>query len=396
MRSRLGRAAIACAIAAFASAQPGRCSARDDGVVARAPVPTTLGPDDARLAADRALTWLVEAQRADGSWGTGAIDSFFEYGFSVASFPAWRLASHGVAVLALLECPPTDARARALERALDWLCETELPRRGNHWDNDAVWGQLYAFVAAVEAHGDPRFDDERRGRLATRARELLALLEANQTPDGGWGYYDDPPYSRRPQWATSFCTALVVPALVAAHSEGWLEDPRVLERAVRYVERCALPTGAYEYDLNPIPRITGGEHINRVKGSLGRIQVCNWARAAAGDPKITPERVIEGLDAFFEHHRFLDVARLRPIPHEAYYANAGYFYFFGHYYAALAIELLPPAEREAYHARLRPHVVKTLRASGSTSDFYASAYMTTASTAFLILTLEHGLHGGAP
>ena len=39
----------------------------------------------------------------------------------------------------------------------------------------------------------------------------------------------------------------------------------MIDRAVRYVRRCALPNGAYEYDLRPIPRITGGEHINDVR-----------------------------------------------------------------------------------------------------------------------------------
>jgi hypothetical protein len=140
-----------------------------------------------------------------------------------------------------------------------------------------------------------------------------------------------------------------------------------------------------------VARITGGEHINRIKGSLGRIQVCNWGRAAAGDPRVTHDRIREGLEAFFEHHKFLDAARMRPIPHEAYYANAGYFYFFAHYYAAQAINLLPPEEREAWHARLRPHLAKTIRADGSTSDFLSSSYMILASTSYLSMALDLGL-----
>lgn len=367
-----------------------------DGSIEAAPAPATMSAADARLAADLALAWLVSSQNADGSWGSGVMEGLSEYGFSVASFPAWQLSSHGLALLALLECEPNPERFAALEKGVDWLCEREIPRRGSDWDNDAVWGYLYGFVAATQAYDDARLDESRRERLRVRAGELLELLVANQTPDGGWAYYDDPPFSQRPVWATSFCTALVLPTLVRAQQLEWLSDPKVLERAARYVERCALPTGAYEYDLNPVPRITGGEHINRVKGSLGRIQVCNWARARSGDPKLTAERLAEGLDAFFEHHKFLDVARMRPIPHEAYYANAGYFYFFGHYYAALAIELLPEAEREAYRAKLRPHLIKTLRESGSTSDFLASSYLITASTSFLILALEYGIDGSTP
>jgi hypothetical protein len=274
------------------------------------------------------------------------------------------------------------------------MCATRTPRRGNDWDVDCVWSGLYGAVALVAAAQDERFRQPPwSDRLAAGARGYLDLLLANQTPTGGWAYYDDPIYSRRPKWATSFCTALVLPALRDALALGWLDDPAVLERAQRYVARCAVPEGAYEYDLNPVPRINGGEHINRLRGSLGRTQVCNWGLREVGERKITDDVLREGLAAFFEHHAYLDVARLRPIPHEAYYYNAGYFYHFGHAYAAYTINLLPADEREAWHARLRPHLVKVQRADGSSTDFLPSATTRTAGTAYLALALALGLPG---
>lgn len=353
-------------------------------------VPGRYDAAAARAAADRALAWLVESQHPDGSWGSGANETLFEDGFSIESFFAWQVAAHGLALMALAEAPPGDERDAALARGIDWLCAARRPKRGSDWDNDQVWAGLYGFAASVRLLSEPRAE-ARTAELEARGRAYLDLLVANQTPDGGWGYYDDPPYSRRPQWATSFCTALVLPGLQRALELGWLEDRAVFDRAFTHVQRCALPNGAYEYDLRPIPRLRGGEHINNVKGSLGRIQVCNWARAACGDPQVTDERLREGLEQFFEHHKFLDVARLRPIPHEAYYANAGYFYFFAHYYAALVIEMLPASDRVDLHERLRPHLLKTQRADGSTSDFHATTYMMTASTAYLALALELGL-----
>ena len=213
----------------------------------------------------------------------------------------------------------------------------------------------------------------------------------NQVPTGGWGYYDDPIFSRRPKWATSFSTALVLPALKDAQRLGWLKDPRVLARAIAYVRRCQLPNNAYEYDLRPVPRAPSGEHINNIKGSLGRIQVCNWALHVCDDKSVDLDRIRTGLAPFFGHHRFLDIARMRPIPHEAYYANAGYFYFFGHYYAAQVIERLPESEREAWHARLRPHIVKTQRKDGGFTDYLDQGYMVVADTAFSALALGAGL-----
>ena len=44
---------------------------------------------------------------------------------------------------------------------------------------------------------------------------------------------------------------------------GWLTDPKVIERAKRYVSRCALPNGAFAYDLHVLPRRFGIRPIPR-------------------------------------------------------------------------------------------------------------------------------------
>lgn len=355
-------------------------------------VPETQTATEARRAANRALDWLVKTQHEDGSWGTASLETIFEEGFSVATFGAWRAAAHGLAVMALLEAPPTEERVAALERAVDWLCLAPMPKRPSDWDVDSTWEALYGLVACAHVAQDPRFAEAPWSeKLATRGGMCVDYLIRNQSPEGGWAYYDDPTWSARPTWATSFCTALVLPALQTALDLGWLEDEAVRDRAIRYVRACAMPEGAYAYDWTPVPRLNGGVHINRIQGSLGRTQVCNWALRESGVEQVTLDRVREGLESFFEHHRFLDQARMKPIPHEGHYANAGYFYFFGHYYAAKAIGTLPEEEREAWHARLRPHLTKVQREDGSSSDFHAVSYMTTASTSFLALGLELGL-----
>lgn len=354
-------------------------------------VPNTQDAAEALASLDRALDYLVREQGENGAWATPVLENVWEAGFSVESYYAWQMASQALAVQALLDCRETPERRRALERGLEWLCTTRLPRRGSDWDIDHVWTQLLGVAALTQAAQDPRFaDGEWAERIRERGEALYRMLEAHQAPEGGWAYYDDPPYTR-PSWSTSFCTALILPGLLSALDLGWTEDRKVFERALRYVQRCALPDGAYSYSLTPVPRVTGGEHINRIKGSLGRTQVCNWGRAVAGDPRVTTDVIREGLDAFFEHHEFLDVARMRPVPHEAYYANAGYFYLFAHVYAARCINLLPAEEREAYHAKLRPHLTKIQNRSGASTDFLATGYLVIAGTAYSAMALTAGL-----
>ncbi|MEM9800259.1 MAG: hypothetical protein AAGA20_08035 [Planctomycetota bacterium] len=356
-------------------------------------VPLVMSREDATLAIEGALDYLIERQNDDGSWGDDA-PTLMELGFALNSFRAWRMATQGIVCMALLAGPETPDRRETLDAAAHWLATAEIPARDSDWDIDYVWTALYGFVGCVHLLEDPRFADDEDVRR--RANEFFAILESHQAASGGWAYYDDPPFNVQPTWATSFCTALVLPALDRADGVGLEVDESIVQRATRYLELCVVPGGAYSYDLSPVTRIRGVESINLIEGSLGRTQVGNWARRELGDRRVTDEVVREGLDAFFREHGYLDHVRLRPIPHEGFHANAGYFYFFAHYYAAKAISLLPEDERADYHARLRPHLIKTQRESGASSDFLDTEYLVNASTAFLVLALNEGLPSREP
>jgi len=355
-------------------------------------VPERMDAEPARRALERALAWIIAGQHPDGTWGVFVPTDLLELDFASESYYDWNLASNFLVLLALMECEETPERRAALERGMRAACEKRMTLRGDDWDNDQMWTALYATVSLTRAAEDERLRSEPlRSLIHERGRQYAEVLGRFQVIEGGWGYYDNPPFTHRPKSATSFSTACVVPALAKALELGWIEDPSLVQRAIRYVDRCRLPNGAYQYHLDPIASLQGGEHYNEVQGSLGRIQVCNWALATVGVGKITTDLLREGLNHFFEEHRFFDAARLRPVPHEAYFSNAGYYYFFGHYYAALVINLLPFAEREDLHARLRTHLVKAMRADGSCTDFLGAQYDVLASTAFLALALDAGL-----
>ncbi len=362
----------------------------------REPALREMDAKQATAARDKALAFIVAHQNADGSWGTHTIEGDAESFISVQGVYAWQVASNALCCIALMDAPETPERRAVLEKGLKRILSEPLPKRGDDWDVDHVWAGVFGAKVCARAAQDLRFSGpEWAQKFGARGREFVALLEQMQTPTGGWGYYDDPPFTARPKWATSFTTAAAIPALLYARELGWLSDPNTVKRAIDFVRNCSLPNGAYQYDLRPIPWFNGGETINDVRGSLGRIQVCNWALFRAGQKSVTVDKVREGLALFFEHHEYLDVARMRPIPHEAYYYNAGYFYFFGHYHAAECIQLLPADERESWHKKLRPEIVETQRDDGSFGDFLASTYMIDASTAFAALALNLGVADSA-
>jgi hypothetical protein len=383
-----------------ATAAPGKEGAGQEGAGqegAGQPPLELVSMEDVQQSLQRSVGWLLERQNADGSWGHAAPDSLHELGYSPASFRHWQLAGGAIVLWAFLQLDETPQLRGAIERGLDFTLKAPLPMRGSDWDIDGNWALLYVTVLLDHAAGDPRFQAEPwksryAERIRAKAEEYLARLEIMQSPLGGWGYYEGEVVAARPSWATSFSTAAVVPALHSAKARGWKVDEAMCKDALAYVRRCALPSGAYQYDLRPVPRIDGGEGIDEIKGSLGRIQIGNWARRVAGDRVVDDEKIARGLDLFFEHHRFLDVARMRPVPHEAYYANAGYFYFFGHCYAALAADQLADGEaRRKYHRMIRGHVLKAQATTGQYVDFVGSFYSWTYATGFALVALQRGL-----
>lgn len=333
------------------------------------------------------LAYLLESQNENGSWGSWDEPAHAFWSNPHSHF-AWIAGTTGLGVMALLEQGDDPLLVSATDRGLDFLIDQAELKRPSDWDVDHTWGCVYGLAALTEALGHPRYaGKERDEAMRAKCAHYLRQLSELQAPDGGWGYYDFDTLAQRPSWSTSFMTAVAVLAMVRCQEVSVDLPDGMLAAAVKAVERCKLPNGAYTYSVMAIPSPGGVGRINQLKGALARTQVCNLALARAGSPRVEHQDLLDGLDAFFEHHRFLDIARGKPIPHEAYYQNSGYFYFFGHYYAAGVLDLLNPAEQVRYRSRLAREVVKTQEADGSMWDFYFNTYHKPYGTAFGVMTL---------
>jgi hypothetical protein len=241
-----------------------------------------LDADAARTSIKRGVQFLLDKQNKDGSWGTSTPESLFELNYSNASFYAWKMAGGALSILTLMRVDETPERRAALENALNYILENDKPSAAATGTSTTTGRAVHVLDARRCGGGSALPGREVEVAHRGARREYAQHLLENQDPKGGWGYYEGPVVSRRPTWSTSFATALVIPSLVEAKTKlGWPIDDKMIARSVEYVRSCALPNGAYEYDLSPIPRVNGGESINDVKGSLGRIQICNWARRKA-------------------------------------------------------------------------------------------------------------------
>jgi hypothetical protein len=356
-----------------------------------APGPT---PVEVKGAIDRGVQYLLKGQNKDGSWGGTRNHTFTDSFGNVATHHAWSTATTGLTCMALVESAPHDQTQASLERAADFLAANANLKRPADWDIDNVWGFVFGLQGVTRMLASGRFaGTPREGALKSAAAQLVDGLSRYQSPNGGWAYYANADAGWRPEWATSFTTAAAVIALADARAAGIRVPHLMAEKGTRAVKQCKLPTGAFTYSVTPIPSPGRLTWIDQVKGSLGRMQVCELAlhRTGGGLPLEERRRALAQLQ---EHHKFLDVALRKPIPHEAYYFNSAYFYLWAHYYGALLCETLPAEDQKIYWPMIQREVMKTQEKDGGMWDFYMSSHTKPYGTSFGIMALTRSLKTG--
>jgi len=340
---------------------------------------------ETRSCRERALRFLLGTQNPDGSWGGARNGTYNDFWENPETHEAWTVATSGLVVMALLG-EGEEARA-ALERALPRLVRGAALQRCSEWDMDDFWGYAYGLQALARVLADPRFAGApARAELEAAARTYHDKLVHMRS--GGWGYYANAADAWRPTWTTSFGSATAVLALIDARRAGLAIDEGALRAGVRAIELCRLPTGAYTYSLEAIPSPGRMEGIDQLQSSLGRSQACNAALRAGGSKAVDDDELTSALDAFFRQHRFLQIAKGRPIPHEAYYYVASYFYWYGHWHAALAIAESPRERRAGYAARLARIVIENQEKDGSMWDHVMHDYPRFYGTAYGLMALQ--------
>jgi hypothetical protein len=353
-------------------------------------------PETIDNAIRRGVAYLVANQNKNGSWGGPHLRGGLEiYAPVPGAHQAFQSAVTALAVCALIETggDAEDVR-RAIERGESWLM-INLPklRRATPDTLYNIWGHIYGIQAFVHMH-QRLPDPERRKKLEGLIRQQMELLMRYESVDKGWGYYDFRVGSRRPATdSTPFMTAAALVALREAKDIGIEVSPKLIKGAVDSIKRQRNPDFSYLYGeyLKYRPQ----HPVNRPGGSLGRSQACNVALRLWGDDKISDRVLKTWLDRLFARNGWLDLGRKKPIPHESFFFVAGYFFYFGHYYAGLCIEQLPPPERPFYQGHLATVLLRLQSKDGSWWDFPLYNYHQAYGTAFALMTLKRCRRSGA-
>lgn len=249
-----------------------------------------------------------------------------------------------------------------------------------------VWGHGYGLKALVRMHQRRSESDPTRAEIAQLIEKQFESLQRYESVDGGWGYYDFRYHAARPTSdSTSFTSASILVGLFEAKAIGIAPPQRLVDRAVDSIKRQQKPDFSYLYAEDQKFRPMNG--INRPGGSLGRTQSCNLALRLWGDDQISDNVVKHWLWRLYLRNGWLDIGRKRPVPHESWFQVAGYFYYYGHYYAALSMESLPADERGPYQAMLSELMLARQEANGAWWDYPLYDYHEAYGTSYVLMTL---------
>ena len=216
------------------------------------------------------------------------------------------------------------------------------------------------------------------------------MLTRYESVDGGWGYYDFRYQANQPTSSSiSFVNGAVLVALAEAKAIGVEPPERIVKRSIAALKRQRKADFSYLYGEYLQYQPMRG--INRPGGSLGRTQCCNCALRAWGDEKITDNVVKNWLYRLYVRNGWLDIGRKRPVPHESWMQVAGYFYYFGHFYAAVSLQQLPESERGPYQPLLARLMLDRQEKDGSWWDYPLYDYHQPYGTSFALMTLQRCL-----
>jgi len=242
-----------------------------------------------------------------------------------------------------------------------------------------IWGHAYGLRALVRMLERFPDDEARCEKIKAAMQEQVGFIERFECLNGGWCYYDFDHMTQKTAGSpNSFVSATVLLTLWEAKQHGIEVPQRIVDRALASNLRQRYPDFSYAY--GEYLRMAPMREINRPPGSLARSHTCNLASRRWGDKDVTDEVLQNWLNRMFSRNDWLDIGRKRPVPHESWAQVAGYFYYYGVFYAAYCIEELPQEKRAPYQDHLASLLIERQGTDGSWFDYplydYGHAYAT--------------------
>ncbi len=299
---------------------------------------------DAERAVERGLASLATRQREDGSIGSGS----YRGNVAVVSLA-------GMAWMAQGSTPGRGRYGREIAKALDYVLantqESGYINSSLFEHHGPMYGHGFATLFVAECYGmSPR--PAVREKLA----KAVKLIVATQNEQGGWRYY---PQRMDADISVTVCQMM---ALRAARNSGIFVPPESIDRAAGYVKKSQNPDGGFMYQLSQ-----GGESA--------------FPRSAAAVVGLNSAGIYDGPEmAKAMPYLMLSLPQPGLVRRETYY-------FYGHYYAALAFWQAGRESWGRWYPAVRDDLIARQRSDGTWIDPISPEFAT--SMACLILQMPN-------
>ena len=348
-RRKFLRAAAACSVGAAAvlAGRPGDTAAAESDLIT----------DETQNAIDRGLALLSSLQSPDGSYSDSRLRN-----------P--NVAITGLAGLALMAGGHQPWRGKYgtnVARASEYVMS-----RGDHSspegylqnnDGQMAHGSMYQHgfgtLFLSEVYGMLP-DPARQKRLRHMLEKAVSVIVNAQNSEGGWRY--DP----RPTQADVSVTVAQLMALRAARNAGIVVNKSIVDKCVDYIKGCRQRDGGFSYMKG---HGANGSHFPRSAAAV----VGLYSAGIYEGPEI--EGGLKYLMRQLPGKRGVGVE----FPNEHY--------FYGHYYAALAMWTAGGNYWAEWFPAIRDELVEKVRHGGNWIDYHGSAYAT--AMACIILQLPN-------
>jgi hypothetical protein len=295
----------------------------------------------AQRAIDRGLALLAVRQRDDGSLGSGS----YRGNVAVVSLA-------GMAWMAGGSTPGRGRHGAEVALALDYiLANTQESGYVNNPQFEhlgPMYGHGFATLFLAECCGmSPR------PALREKLAKAVKLIVATQNEQGGWRYY---PQRMDADISVTVCQMM---ALRAARNAGIFVPPETIDRAVGYVKKSQNPDGGFIYQLSQ-----GGESA--------------FPRSAAAVVGLYSAGIYEGQEVA------KGMQYLMPFLPQPGVVRRETYYFYGHYYAALAMWQAGGPSWDHWYPAVRDDLIGRQRTDGSWIDPISAEF----ATAMACLILE--------
>ncbi|MBL8878995.1 MAG: terpene cyclase/mutase family protein [Phycisphaerales bacterium] len=344
-----------------------------------------------------AVAQLVAMQEEDGAW---PYEGVYRVGGQIPI--GYRVGGTAIVGQSLLYAAPTDDQAanRALQRGVEFILsqlDDPLLKPSTKDAYDVrVWGHCYVLEFFCRLRAADRCGTHRQQIEAWIPRLVEALI-TQELKEGGWNY------ASRKQHA-SFVTAPVVQSLLIARAQGEKVPDDVFDRARKTLNAARYDDGAFLYsgvrpgrhpatqsadakardaakDIAAASQPSGADkpaapttapvttrpaRRTELPGSIARSAVAESTLMMLGAQ--SQPQIRGAIDAFHTHWNELEKRRRKTGTHEGPYGIAPYYFYYGHRYAAQAIQMLPETERAAEAARLREVILRTRDEDGTWND----------------------------